>query len=260
MDITERLTASYAQTKYAQYKFSSLDTFTEIASRYNTTVKTLADINNITGNIPKYIKDVAKLAKQGVILVPLLGNGGSQSTPAYYYKYDAINLGAVTWYASSSSTLAGSGGAVSIIVNGAGYAIPCYPTSLSDSYSVSFNSSNMFTSTEPYFVFHNSGPRSVSVNFQFHREMRGIDNDGYIDSIISAVEAACYPVNDGWMGSEIILIVGAEIYIRGILGGNVGVSYSGPIIDGRHNVIDLSFSINEVTGENLSFAGKLGIR
>lgn len=260
MDIIEKVATSYAPTKYSKYIFNITDTYEEIASRYNTSIKLLANINNINGNLPRYIKDTPQLIQnsQNYILVPLIGNGGNQSTPDYYY-IDKQQSAGPTRYASSSSTLLGSGGGVTLIINGVGFAIPCYPNSLSDSYNVTFNSASLFTSTEPYFVFNYSGPRTVNVSFQLHREMRGIDNDGYIDAIAAAIEAATYPVNDGWMGSEVILIVGAEIYIRGIIGGNVSVSYSGPIIDGRHNLLDVSFSINEVTGGNQNFGSKLGV-
>lgn len=259
MDITERVTASYGQTNYSYYTFTPTDTYEFVAREFSTTTAMIAKINNITENLPKYIKDTKQLKGKNKILVPLIGNGGTWTTPQYYYTVDRKESANVTGYAASSSTLYGSGGGVTLIVNGMGFAIPCYPKSLSDSVGVTFNSGQLFTSTEPYFVFHHSGPRTVSVAFQLHREMRGIDNDGYIDSIASVLKAACYPVHDGWMGSEVILIVGSDIYIRGIISGSVSVSYSGPIIDGKYNVIDISFSIDEVQGGTLDFGTKFGM-
>ena len=259
MATTEKVTASFTRIKYANYAFTASDTFVAVADKFSTTVPTLAKINNLTGSLPKYIKDAKQLKNASFILVPLLNNGGNWTTPNYYYQLDKKESLYPTDYASLSSTLQGSGGGVVIMVNGNAFAIPCYPKSVSDSLQVQFNSDSLFTSTEPYFVFHHSGPRTIQVGFQFHREMRGIDNDGYIDTIVNALKASVYPVNDGWMGSEIILIVGNDVYIRGIISGSVGVSYSGPIIDGKYNVIDVNFSIEEVQGGTLDYATKFGI-
>ena len=241
--------------QYATYTFSLNDTFENVASRYNVSVQTLANINNITGNIPKYISDVPQLANSSTILVPLIGNGGSTTTPQYYSSSNVLRY-TENSYTINSASLTGSGGAVILIINGEVLNMPCYPKNLSDSVNSSFSSDSLFTSTEPYVVFSNSGPRQVSVSFQLHREMRGYDNDTYIDNIVNTIQAACYPISDGVMGVEVRLIIGKDIYIRGIINGSVNISYSGPIIDGKYNIVDIGFSIQEVYGLNMSYYDK----
>lgn len=240
---------------YATYTFSATDTFEGVAHKYNIPVETLASANNIYGNIPKYISNAPQLANSSTIIIPLVGNGGSTVTSATYQTVGMLDVSSSS-YALSSSKLTGSGGSVILIINGEVLYMPCYPKSISDSLSVQHGSQSLFTSTEPYVVYNSSGPRTVSVSFQFHREMRGYDNDTYIDNIIDTIEAACYPLNDGTMSVETRLIIGKDISIRGVITGGVSVSYSGPIIDGKYNVIDINFTIQEVYGANISYGVK----
>lgn len=255
MATTTQQTTSYTPSEYANYVFSASDTFESVAAKFNTTASNLAKINNITGNLPKYISEVPALQASASIRVPLLGNGGTSSTPNYYYYENTPKTTAST-YAYQSAGLSGTGGSVIIVVGGVVLNMPCYPKSLSDSVQSSYGGESLFTSTEPYKVYNNAGPRTVNVSFQFHREMRGYDNDSYIDTIINTLQAACYPINDGTMGVEVKMSIGSHFYIRGIIEGNVTVTPSGPIIDGKYNVIDVSFTITEITGNNMSFATK----
>ncbi len=255
MATTTQQTTSYTPSEYANYVFSSSDTFESVAAKFNTTASNLAKINNITGNLPKYISDVPALQSSSSIRVPLLGNGGTSSTPNYYY-YENRPTTTASGYALSSSELTGSGGSVILIIGGNVLNMPCYPKSLSDSVSSNYSTDTLFTATEPYAVYNNAGPRRVNVSFQLHREMRGYDNDSYIDTIVNTIQAACYPINDGTMGVEVKLSVGSHFYIRGIINGGVSITPSGPIIDGKYNVIDISFEITEITGNNMSFATK----
>ena len=262
MNTTKRVEQASVHTNYGSYYYSPTDTFESVAKIYNISAKTLAQMNNISGTIPKYIKDAKQLKGKNYVSVPLIGNGGEQNSPLYYY-YTPLTSKGVTGYAKQSSKLGGSynltnktDSPVRIIVNGIVLNIPCYPTSISDSVSANFSSESLFTSTEPYVVFSNSGPRSVSVSFRFHREMRGIDYDTYIDTIIYTLQAACYPVNDGAMAVPVRLIIANEINIMGVLSGGVSTSYEPPIIDGKYNIVNISFTIQEVYGSNISYASK----
>jgi len=255
MDTIRRVEESFAQLNYAMYKFKPTDTFESVGNIYGVSPQTLARMNNITGNLPKYIKDAPTLRGKTYIQVPLVGNGGEMSTPMYYY-YEVLNSSGFNEYTISSSKLTGTGGNVNITINGVSYDIPCYPKSVSDSYNINHSSESLFTSTEPYVVYNNSGPRQVSVSFTFHREMRGIDNDKYMDELVRAIQAACYPVDDGTTTVETILTIGNDIYIRGIITGGVPVNYSGPIIDGKYNVVDISFTVQEIYGNNISYNSK----
>ena len=266
MNIAQITETTSGPTEYGSYTWSSTDTFQFVANKYNTDIKMLAKLNNIKGTIPTYIRDCKAMQNRNYIIVPITGNGGKVETP-YYYYYEPVYVTATPLdYAQQSSKLKGSyiqvsGGEspVMLTINGTVLHIPCYPKSISDSLTNNYSSESLFTSTEPYLVYSNSGPRTVNVSFQLHREMRGIDHDDYIDTIINTLQASCYPINDGSMAVEAILRVANEIYIRGVITGGIQFSYSPPIIDGKYNVIDFSFTIQEVYGENISYATKLSM-
>jgi hypothetical protein len=246
---------TYAPSEYGNYIFTASDTFASVASKFNTTPQVLAQINNITGSLPTHISDVPQLQSASSIRVPMTGNGGSQGTPNYYY-YERMPTGTPTSYATQSAGLTGTGGSVILVIGGYTLYMPCYPKSLSDTASASYSQDSLFTSTEPYVVYSHGGPREVSVSFQLHREMRGYDNDAYIDTIVNTIQAACYPSNGNTIAVQSTLAVGNQFYIRGVINGGVTITPSGPIIDGKYNIYDISFSILEITGNNMTFGTK----
>ena len=95
-------------------------------------------------------------------------------------------------YTKQSSLLAGSGGEVILTINSVILNMPCYPVSLNDSLSIDYTSQTVPYRTEPYINYSNSGPRTVSVAFNLHREMTN-SNGSDIDNIINVIQAASYP-------------------------------------------------------------------
>lgn len=246
----------------AQYKIDpkGKTSFRNVAETYNISVQTLATCNNCYNNIPIYIQDVPRFVKQGYIYIPIPNNGGKDDNIGdgwYINKYITRD------YTYESSLLTGSGGSVILTINGVVLTMPCYPTSLSDSVQADYSSQTVPYRTEPYLNYSNSGPRTVSVAFNLHREMtnasldslRGDNSD--IDTIINTIQAAAYPTTGDSNAIRSTLRVGSHLYIDGIITGGITTSYSGPIIDGKYNVCDISFTITEVYGKMMYFTDKL---
>ena len=243
----------------AQYKIdpNGKTSFKNIAETYNVSVYTLATCNNCYNRIPIYVQDVPRFVKQGYINVPIPNNGGKDLGDGWYIsKYTQID------YVKQSSLLTGSGGSVILTINGVVLTMPCYPTSLSDSVQADYSSQTVPYRTEPYLNYSNSGPRTVSVAFNLHREMTNASLDSLrgvsdIDTIINTIQAAAYPTTGNSNAIRSTLMVGSHLYIDGIINGGITTSYSGPIIDGKYNVCDISFSITEVYGKMMYFEDKL---
>lgn len=239
----------------AQYKINPKDktSFKMIAETYNVSIATLAQCNNCYNKIPIYVQDVARFRKQGYINVPIPNNGGKDDSvgDGWYVRTDnSLN------YTKQSSLLTGSGGEVILIINGIVLNMPCYPTSINDSLSADYSSQTVPYRTEPYINYSNSGPRTVSVAFNLHREMTNSDGSD-IDNIINVIQAASYPTVGDSNAIHSTLQVGKQVYISGIITGGITTSYSGPIIDGKYNVYDISFTITEVRGKMIYFVDKI---
>lgn len=238
----------------AQYKINPKEktSFKMIAEAYNVSIATLAQCNNCYNKIPIYVQDNARFRKQGYINVPIPNNGGKDDGIGdgwYIRKNDTLN------YTKQSSLLAGSGGEVILTINSVILNMPCYPVSLNDSLSIDYTSQTVPYRTEPYINYSNSGPRTVSVAFNLHREMTN-SNGSDIDNIINVIQAASYPTVGDSNAIPTSLKVGNQVYISGVITGGITTSYSGPIIDGKYNVYDISFTITEIKGRMIYFADK----
>ena len=208
-------------------------------------------------------KSKKELEDKMFIKIPLINSGGIDGEQSYgtnyftkNYAINEDNLGQTTIY--HPAQLVGPGGSVYLTINGQYFGIPCYPTSISDSLSVSHTSNTVAYRTEPYYNYSGSGPRVVSISLNLHREMAGAVGL-LVDDLVKAVQSACYPKTGASNAIETVFCAGADVYIRGIITGSVSVTYSGPIIDAKYNVIDLSFSITEVKGDLITQGYKLGV-
>ena len=128
--------------------------------------------------------------------------------------------------------------------------MPCYPEEVSDTTTVNYTSQNVLGRSEPYQAYNNSGPRTITFSFKMHREMTG--NVAEIENIVRYVESAVYP-NYNEDNSSVAAVnasvkIGNTIYIEGIMSNEV-TNWSGPIgPDKKYNVVNISFTITEVTG------------
>ena len=142
------------------------------------------------------------------------------------------------------------------------FIIPTSPDTIQDSMTSTFASENPLSRSAPIFTYSYSGPRTVTINLQLHRDMIddanvGISNvnieDGedYIDTLIKSIQAISVPkynVTNKAVEPPIIAIrFGNEIFIRGIVNGSISVSYSKPILNnGKYALINIGFTIYEI--------------
>ena len=148
--------------------------------------------------------------------------------------------------------------------------VPVYPDSLQDTLGSTFSSENILARTAPIFTYSNSGPRSIQVNFDLHRDLMNdinwdninfiddvnaeLGND-YIDTLIRYLQAMAMPAynavdlatdtyNSMINPPLIACKFGNSIFIKGIVDSDVSVTYSGPISkDGKYMQVSISFTM-----------------
>lgn len=144
--------------------------------------------------------------------------------------------------------------------------LPTYPESVADSLSATFNSTSILSRSAPIFSYSYSGPRTVQVKLNLHREMMTMINyknsnldleldDDYVDTLVKLLHTAAVPRYNALDNSSVKMVnppmvslrFGNEIYIKGVVNGGLTVDYSGPILDNnKYAVVDISFTISEV--------------
>ena len=134
---------------------------------------------------------------------------------------------------------------------------PVYPETLDDGVTANFEDMNeMLYQYEPWKVYKSSGPREITFNFDFHRDMwTGDHRDGNANALIRGCEANCYPQYDGSLvnASLVTMYIHGENFITGVMT-NCKVNWDGPIgLDGFYLHCKLSFTIVEVSPEALNF-------
>ena len=85
-------------------------------------------------------------------------------------------------------------------------AIPMYPESVDDSYSVEYSGTSTLSSSAPIYSFAHSGPRQLGVSLKLHRDLMnaintdntslaidGISEDDYLDTAIKQLQAMAVP-------------------------------------------------------------------
>jgi hypothetical protein len=140
--------------------------------------------------------------------------------------------------------------------------IPAYPENFTDSMSVEYARETPLMRSAPIFSYSNSGPRTLDVQLPMHREMMqqinyGVStanvglHDDYVDELIKQIQAAALPVysaSSKMVDPPLIAIrFGNEIFCKGIVSGDVRVTYDTPVLqNGKYAQVSLSFTIVEV--------------
>ena len=248
------------------YNFKHYERLSDIASQFSTTIDEIMRVNNVLPPFPVFVSQLPnRITSSGMLIVPVNTNG-NQTFESYYHTaeeslgiefinaekmkefevsnlYNYANLDYFNWVDMRPGR---SGKDCYIIVGGTGIAFPCYPDSVSDSNQASYSSVSILGRSEPFQYYTGSGPRTVSTAFQFHTDMCG--NVNYVYRIADIIESACYPrYGSAIAATRCHLHIAGNISITGIIS-SVNTQYSGPIIDNKYAVIDLSFSVTEVTG------------
>lgn len=151
--------------------------------------------------------------------------------------------------------------------------IPAYAESITDNIQANFSSEIPLSRSAPIYSYKNSGPRSLQVMFNLQRDIMFEINykvstvkpdagDDYVDYMIKAVQAAALPEYDVALKMVnppvVALKLGTDIFIKGVVTGQVGVTYNLPIIPGvdengnrddsksRYSSVSIAFNVEEV--------------
>lgn len=128
------------------------------------------------------------------------------------------------------------------------YDLPVLPQEFSERNNVSFYPVQLLGRSVAHQVYNYSG-RSCSVNFTLHEEL--VSDYNYIHELVSAMNSACYPeYNAKGVVSppEVILEIGSQFRIRGVISGDVSANWEPPFIDGRYVNCKVSLGITETLG------------
>lgn len=153
-------------------------------------------------------------------------------------------------------------------------ALPTYADSITDVMSVNFVSSTPLARSSPIYSYANSGPRQLSFTFNLHRDMMqainyGVSNldttinDDYVDYLINSLQACAVPEyssTDKMVDPPMVAVrLGNDIFIKGVVLGNVSVTYELPILTtGKYASAKVSFVVAEVdpySADTLQVAG-----
>ena len=153
-------------------------------------------------------------------------------------------------------------------------ALPTYADSITDVMSVNFVSSTPLARSSPIYSYANSGPRQLSFTFNLHRDMMqainyGVSNldttlnDDYVDYLINSLQACDVPEyssTDKMVDPPMVAVrLGNDIFIKGVVLGNVSVTYELPILTtGKYASAKVSFVVAEVdpySADTIQIAG-----
>lgn len=143
--------------------------------------------------------------------------------------------------------------------------LPTYPETIQDTLNSTFQQTNALARSAPIFTYSNSGPRSMQVSLNLHRDLMtqinyGVSNinlnevdigDDYIDTMVKQLQAIALPA---YATAEkmvnppmVALRFGNEIYIKGVVTSGITVTYGLPLLaNDKYASVSVSFSISEV--------------
>lgn len=157
------------------------------------------------------------------------------------------------------------------------FILPVDPDAVSDNMNVSFAENNPLSRSAPIYSYQNSGPRSVQATWTLHRDLCREFNPDWakagedpVDLLVTNLDALVLP--DYNAASKIVnpplvsLKIRDEIYIKGVVTGNVGLTYNLPIINYgtetspsyKYAMVSISFGVNEITPYSASILPSVG--
>lgn len=139
--------------------------------------------------------------------------------------------------------------------------IPTFPDSLTDTMSVNFSKSTPMSRSAPIYSYSDSGPRSLQINLDLHRDMMtqinvGTSNaklavgDDYVDTLVKHLQACALPAYNASQKlvdpPMVAVRFGNEIFIKGVVTGAVSVTYALPILEtDKYAHVSVSFNVEE---------------
>lgn len=136
---------------------------------------------------------------------------------------------------------------------------PVYPKGFDDGVHANYDTMpDLIYQYEPWQIYKGSGPRTVTYEFDIHRDMwSGDHRDGKCNELIRFCQANCYPKFQGAsvQTATVSLYIAGEKHITGIMT-DVKVAWDeeSPIgLDGFYLHLNLSLTITEVSDEALTY-------
>lgn len=140
--------------------------------------------------------------------------------------------------------------------------LPTEPDSITDQMGSTFTQTTALGRSAPIFTYTGSGPRSIQVTFNLHRDLMDdinlenlspqlAEGEDYVDSLIKALQAIALPkytaVNNVVEPPIVAIRFGNEIFIRGIVDSGVTVTYEKPILNNdRYARATVAFTVSEI--------------
>lgn len=145
--------------------------------------------------------------------------------------------------------------------NGEYVLIPSYPDQIQDQMGVTFQSTSALARSAPVYSYSNSGPRSVAISVELHRDMFDqinlvgsnitpyLDED-YVDTIIRKLQSIAVPEYNASSKAVqppmVAVRFGNEVFIKGIVTGSINVTFDKPILEGnRYSKVTVGFTVYE---------------
>jgi hypothetical protein len=137
--------------------------------------------------------------------------------------------------------------------------LPGYPDEVTDNMDSTFTATSALGRSAPVYTFSNSGPRSINISLNFHRDMfeemptnvRPREGEDKAESFIHALQAIAVPKynlsNKAIEPPLVAVRLGREVFIKGIVSGGVQVTYGKPIlVNEKYATVKVYFTISEV--------------
>lgn len=157
--------------------------------------------------------------------------------------------------------------------------IPTYPEQITDSMQSTFGSQNALSRSAPIFSYSSSGPRTIQIGLNLHRDMLDdvnlnisnmkIENltDDYVDTLIKKLQSIALPrylVGSKTVVPPMVAVrFGDEIFIKGVVSGGITVTYAKPIIivngnESKYAQVTIGFTVSEVDPYDADSVSRLG--
>jgi hypothetical protein len=137
--------------------------------------------------------------------------------------------------------------------------LPGYPNEVTDHLNSTFTDTTALGRSAPVYTFSSSGPRTVQITLNFHRDMfeempsnvTPQDGEDKAESFIHALQAIAVPKynlsNKAIEPPLVAIRLGREVFIKGIVSGGVSVAFGKPIlVNEKYATMKVSFTVSEV--------------
>lgn len=158
--------------------------------------------------------------------------------------------------------------------------LPGYPDEVTDNMESNFSTTTALGRSAPVYTFSHSGPRTVQINLNFHRDMfeeinqfqypnntegygKFVDGDDMAEKFIHALQAIAVPKynlsNKAIEPPLVAVRLGREVFIKGVVTSGINVTYGKPILSNeKYAIVKVGFTISEVDPYDASTVYKNG--